>query len=703
MADLHVAGGAGTAASAGASVQWIFFLLALVLLALFFAVGFALLRDWMDSPRAYHVLCIVLAVLSCMPCLLLPLDRARFGSQANSLVVAYEFTHVAIWLLLFVVMPGALTAAAVDAEPTRWRRHRGLTLVCMSTGVGLVVGVALCAASPLFSLRARAATLMKSEHWFSWLSRAHGGRVPRQMLDGPLAVWLLGGALTLAIHAAAGAVALPAMLLPPAVGTTRADQVDELRAALVATREERRALASKYDLRGRPMKRAQRERQYGLEAREQRLVAQSEHLGASNSRLADCFARARRSRTIAAAVLWLLAVWLASSLAASLASQAQLSRCGWRCGFQPSPFAEGNTVDLVGAAHKAAAAAATAADLTLTTGVTGTGTGSRADDAASSSSSEDENTAMGAEASTRAMSAALSAASAAALAAASTPVDTLLLGAARIPPLDAVIVLALLLMVMGWVVSAAAVGGPCGVLRQQREAQRDATAGQRDWSAVSRALCCCDTFCGGCCCNCCCDFCCGICAAGVAPAWNVRFRGSSSAALLRLTIRMLLAALAFHATLLTLAPIWSRHVGGSPEFSLEALLAASPPPSPPPPAPPPPDDEGGWWSQVQPYEPHASAAAHMGPKRQVSLAATVVLVLSVRVPYFGLAWYLAQWLWAAMLLIHLGWAALHGLCRLVTRARAAEGARDAMADEEERRPLRRRKDDDEYEVEVEEM
>ena len=63
----------------------------------------------------------------------------------------------------------------------------------------------------LLSLRARA-SLMASEPWFDQLSKGHGGRVPRQMLDGPLAVWLLGGALTLAIHGSAGAVAVHTLI-----------------------------------------------------------------------------------------------------------------------------------------------------------------------------------------------------------------------------------------------------------------------------------------------------------------------------------------------------------------------------------------------------------------------------------------------------------------------------------------------------------
>ena len=63
--------------------------------------------------------------------------------------------------------------------------------------------------------------------------------------------------------------------------------------------------------------------------------------------------------------------------------------------------------------------------------------------------------------------------------------------------------------------------------------------------------------------------------------------------------------------------------------------------------------------------------------RELSVAAATMLVLVIRLPYFGLVWYLCQWLFAVVLLMRLGCYALGSICRLAT-----PDGDDADADEE---------------------
>ena len=422
------------------------------------------------------------------------------------------------------------------------------------------------------------------------------------------------------------------------------------------------------------MGKAQREKQRALEARELRLAAQAQHLGASSGGCADYCSATRRLRSGAAFVALLLAAFFGVSLGVSLASQASRSHCGALCGYQSPPYGANNgVIDIEAAAETAVAAAATAA--------------ARATDAASTYSDS------AVEASSTAMRLALSAASAAALAAASTPVDTMLLAAARVPPLDAVIVLLMLMLIFAWIVAAAAVGGPCAVLRHHREAHRDSTHGAPT-SGCGKVLCCFDNCCNGCCCNCCCDFCCGVCAVGLAPAWSIRYRGSSAAALLRLSIRMMLAALAFAALLLTFAPQWARAVSaGASTMHLT-----------PPPPPPPLQGTHNGWVAVHPPLRRPSHAGSLSPSRrlaavvdssadahgELSVAAATLLSLTARVPLFGIVWFFSQWLLVGLLLLHLGWAAWRAASRLLFAARAPAEGRSANTEEnEERTPLRK--------------
>ena len=78
--------------------------ISLALLIVSCAVAIGLLRDWMDPWRGYHVLAVALTALGALPCLLLPLERQRFGAAANPQVYAYEAVHLVMWSMIFVVM-----------------------------------------------------------------------------------------------------------------------------------------------------------------------------------------------------------------------------------------------------------------------------------------------------------------------------------------------------------------------------------------------------------------------------------------------------------------------------------------------------------------------------------------------------------------------------------------------------------------------
>ena len=101
------------------------------------------LRDWIDKWQSHHALAIFIMVLSTVPCLLLPLDRARFGPATDGIVVLHESWEFLVWAVLFAIVPGALVAAATNAEPTRFRRQRSSTLLWVSIILGLLVGIAL--------------------------------------------------------------------------------------------------------------------------------------------------------------------------------------------------------------------------------------------------------------------------------------------------------------------------------------------------------------------------------------------------------------------------------------------------------------------------------------------------------------------------------------------------------------------------------
>lgn len=194
--------------------------------SMLFAALVAALRDWMDAPQGVHLLAIALMCFGTLPCLLLPLDRARFGDAVGAMVNAYDVTRFMLWPLIFVVGPAALTAAAAYADPRR--RRSAKTRACLMGALGALVGISLSAASPYLALH-MPGKLLSRQAWvqpeIAALLKAHASRVPRAILDGPLAAWLLGGGVILALHAAAGAIALPVLLLPAPRKGSRAEQV----------------------------------------------------------------------------------------------------------------------------------------------------------------------------------------------------------------------------------------------------------------------------------------------------------------------------------------------------------------------------------------------------------------------------------------------------------------------------------------------
>lgn len=551
-----------------------------------------LLRDWLDPRSFLHSLAAVIIACSAVPILLLPPDH-QYSDEvlgAVSLFTMYEAARWTTLSLLFVVVPGV---------------SRGRCAAALGV-LGLAV---LSFVTPLLTLwlpdSATALQLPPGKWASDLLSWQRGGaqaisasgrlpskalanrsvpaaQAPRALLDAPLGFGLLWGAFLLAVHVTNGAVALPRLLAPPPKhhsngrrARSNAMLLANLRAQLEATQEERRSLASQFDLRGRAKGKAQQQRQANLEHREQQLRAQIAGVGGTTSKVASAWDQLRWLRFTMSTLLLLLALGVGGSLAASLALHAARSPCGLACGFLLPPE-EAHVIDASASADAAAeAAAAAAVPLSggFTTGFTNTSALAAAQTAA--------------------------AAAVAAAAAAALPLDALLIRAARAPPLDTLVLALLLALLISWVVVSSSVG----------------FSGSR---------------------------------ASAPNVSAIRYRGSSTSALLALAVRLAFCVLSFGAMLLTLAPKYSRAVS---EYGVPGL----------------------------------------------SVAARSVIAITVRLPFFGMVWYCAQCGVAACLLLHLGVRALFALCRLV-RPSPGLGHRNANGydvdeygsdeEDEERTPLR---------------
>jgi hypothetical protein len=562
-------------------------LLTVLLLFVGFVGCVAGLRDWLDNISSVHLLASALASLSCILPLLLLLDcHHTLGATdpTDPISSSYEAVQFALFPLLFAAVPVAWIVA---------RRKTGRQpLACFSCGLGALLGICLSSLSPLLALLGPEAPLV-GESWVAKrLARLQGLTLPRALFDGPHAACLLMGALSLAMHGAEGAVALPRLVAPPPRGSRHRGVLTRLRAAIEATQEERRALASAFDMRGLPMRREQRERQQELEARERRLLAQVDRIGSARSWYADACGRMRHVRSLLAMVLSLSAAFFGVALAASLIFHAANSDCGVRCGFLLPPFEPRGTLDAAAATDAATDAAVAAASTVI--------------DAANTA------TAAATAAAARDGAAAAAAAATAAATVASAPLDAVLLFSTRTAPLDSCVLVLLLALVISWTVAASS--------------SSDAAH---------------DSFPRSCCCD------------GDSQSLLIRCRGSSAAAILLLSVRISLTVIAFSSFILVLAPVWTHAI-------------------------------------VAPDKGSAGAIVHA----HHSVAATTILVLSARLPWFGLAWYTSLCFFAASLLCRMG----HVAARML-QGRGRGGGASSDPDEimwgdnvdsadEERMPLR---------------
>ena len=144
--------------------------------------------------------------------------------------------------------------------------------------------------------------------------------------------------------------------------------LSRLRAAIDATQEERRFLASQYDLRGRAMKKADRERQRVLWPGSSACSRRCTH------RLLKVWSMRRSMRSGASVEklrgvpLLALAGTVGVSLAVGLCVQAKRSSCGITCGFMLAPTLSGSIDALAAASHASeiSAAAEVVANATMT-------------------------------------------------------------------------------------------------------------------------------------------------------------------------------------------------------------------------------------------------------------------------------------------------------------------------------------------------
>ena len=197
-----------------------------------------------------------------------------------------------------------------------------------------------------------------------------------------------------------------------------------------------------------------------------------------------------------------------------------------------------------------------------------------------------------------------------------TPLDALLTTAARAPPADALLLLGLLALTL------AAVGSSLH------------TADDESFSDADAA-----------------DPCCAPRPLAVATVWSLRRRGSSPAALVRLAVYLLLASTAFSFLLLTLAPKYASHgvvlpAGTSPAAAADATTNG--------------------------------CSIAQGGCRLTALAA-VYHVLILRIPSFGTAWYVSQWLFTCGLFAR---CAIFSVRALLARHAARRDDADASDDEE---------------------
>lgn len=199
-----------------------------ILMLVCFIMGFEALRDWLDPMSGVHAVAIGIAFVGAALPLLLPLD-AHSTAEGRQLEMTqlYGMMSCAVTTLIFVVAPGVLVLAR---EPVKTRGRCCRSALTMLAGVAGVGALALI--SPLLA--------------WSRGAEPTAAFAFRLAIEGPLAVLLTLGAITLATHAASGALALPAALAPPSERRLPADaQLTRVRQALDSTRDELRRLTTK--------------------------------------------------------------------------------------------------------------------------------------------------------------------------------------------------------------------------------------------------------------------------------------------------------------------------------------------------------------------------------------------------------------------------------------------------------------------------
>ena len=691
----------------------------LVVSVAFLSVGIEALRDWLDARSAAHAIAVGLGLMGVVPALLLPLDLACSTGAAlprPGLAALSNCSWLAIWVSTFVVAPGALNIAKNNVAlglrhlvPAFWASLPSALLgVCFAL-LGPALAVAPLPPPPRRSWTASwVGGVLAREH--SWEDLASLQSI-RLALVGPLALWLLGGCVTLAMHAAVGAAELPALLAPPT--RTHVDpQLARLQRTLNETHEELRQQTSAFLLTGRKMSRAQQDHRQQLLREKHRLSSQVAKLEQRSSGCSHVLSRARVLRALIAAMLLPPAILLGVSLAVGLSAQASLSSCAAPCGFLVAPS------DL---RHRPTTATPSAAASLL--------------DLMWAADTERLDTLPPPPSPPPPLGAA-----ALGPPAAVTPLDALLLlASSRAAPLDAVLVFLLLILVLAWVV-AAQVQDTSAPRPQGSSPLGSSTAGGTPTGDLEGA----DGLTGGhplpqahpptasstC-----------VSAGRPSRMWAVRVRGSSAAALVCLSVRLALSAVAFAFLLLTVAPAWSQwdqpglglreaHRPGSGGAVARRLSSTPPtlsslfPPThelsstdtPPEVLSPLPSDiitptpstdmpsempstfepapaldapstaswepstAGGSSSppEVQPASPPVAR-----PTRRLSMARATLLLLTQRLPFFGIAWFGAQALVAASFALCLSRQlfGMLGVC-VCRRAGDEKGVADA-----ERMPL----------------
>ena len=273
----------------------------------FLVVVTELFRDWLDARSAAHAVAVGVGLAGAVPVLLLPLDLCQSFPHRRPLLAALSnCSWVALFFATFVVAPGALTLLSKHDKAGAFSLH--LVPAFWASLPGALLGVCFALLGP-----ALAVAPLPPPQQRSWTASWVGGMLAREhswddianlqsihlALVGPLAVWLLGGCITLTTHAAAGATRLPTLLAPP-MRTPVDPQLARLQRNLEETDEQLRQHTSAFLLTGRKMSRAQQDHRMQLLRDKHRLTSQVAKLEQRAAGCSHVLSRARLLRAIIA-------------------------------------------------------------------------------------------------------------------------------------------------------------------------------------------------------------------------------------------------------------------------------------------------------------------------------------------------------------------------------------------------------------------